>query len=230
MLVKEILLVFVGLLFLFFIFLFGFYYYPSDNIYKHGRRNENKIALTFDDGPVENTERILEILENNNVSASFFVLGIVVEENPEIFQKLVDSGNEIASHGYSHLKLNLRFSAVIEQEIKKTDEILDGYGISNSLFRPSHGFISFILNNQAKRSGKKIIKWDVNSYDYKNPGTEKIVDNVLNNVQNGSIILMHDYAYYENKEIDNFEALRILIPELKKKYELVSVSELLSFK
>jgi peptidoglycan/xylan/chitin deacetylase (PgdA/CDA1 family) len=73
------------------------------------------------------------------------------------------------------------------------------------------------------KTGNRIIKWDVNSYDYKNIETEKLVANVLGNVKNGSIILFHDYA-------DNQDALKILVPELKKRYQLVTVSELLKFK
>jgi peptidoglycan/xylan/chitin deacetylase (PgdA/CDA1 family) len=204
------------------------YHYSSEDVYAHGNRGENKIALTFDDGPVDKTLEILDILKEENVSATFFVIGRNVIENPRIFEKLIESGNEIGSHSYNHLKLNLKSRGIIKKEIEANDFLFKEYGISTNLFRPTSGFVDLLVDSETKRLGKKIVLWDVDPKDWKNPGVEKVVQNVLENVRNGSIILFHDYADYEKREMnDTFKALRILIPELKKKYKLVTVSELL---
>ncbi|MBU1136672.1 MAG: polysaccharide deacetylase family protein [Nanoarchaeota archaeon] len=226
---KIILLIIVFLIVLIFVELF-YYYRFSDNIYVQGNRNENKIAITFDDGPANETLKIIEILKNEGVPATFFVLGKNIKKNPEIFKKLIKSGNEIGSHSYNHLKLNLKNKKKIGEEISSTDNLLEEFNVSTNLFRPPYGYLSFFLNSELRKSGKKVILFDVKSKDYKNKGTKHIIENVLKNVRNGSIISFHDYAEEIGEVKYTSEALKILIPELKKNYEIVTVSELIGFK
>jgi len=228
---KVILLIVVFLIVWILIFVELFYYYRfSDNIYVQGNRNENKIDLTFDDGPANETLKIIEILKNEDVPATFFVLGKNIKKNPEIFKKLIKSGNEIGSHSYNHLKLNLQNRKKIREEISSTDSLLKEFNASANLFRPPYGSLSFFLNSELKKSGKRVILFDVKSKDYKNKGTRQIIETVLRNVKNGSIISFHDYAEEIGEVKYTSEALKILIPELKKNYEIVTVSELIGFK
>jgi peptidoglycan/xylan/chitin deacetylase (PgdA/CDA1 family) len=207
-----------------------FFFFHSSNTFNHGSRSTNKISITIDDGPAQETLKILEVLKENNVTATFFVVGERIESNPEIFQELARSQNEIASHTYSHSHLNLKFPSEIREEIKKTDESLARYNITTNLLRTPQGLVSVFISREANKLGKKIVLFDTISHDYSNPGTDKIIENVLSKVQNGSIIDFHDYAYWIGDTKQTADALKILIPELKKKYEIVPVSELLGFK
>jgi peptidoglycan/xylan/chitin deacetylase (PgdA/CDA1 family) len=222
MFIPIVLLVFV------IIFLTLIYHFHISNTFSHGSRLTNKISLTFDDGPAQETLDIIKVLRENNVSATFFVVGERVEANPEIFKELVKSGNEIAGHTYSHPHLSFKSLFSIRKEIEKTDEILAKYNISTYLFRTPEGHVSILTWWEATRLGKKIILFDTISHDYSNPGKDVIINNVLSKVKSGSIIDFHDYAYWRGETTQTADALKILIPELKKKYEIVPISELIN--
>lgn len=206
------------------------FYYSifSTNAIYHGDRDVNKIALTFDDGPSNNTLKIISVLNDNNVKATFFVLGINILDNELIFKELIDSNNEIANHSYNHFRLNLYSKSKIDNEISSLDVLFKDYSITSNLFRSPYAHTSFLLDLILKEKNKKLILCDVWSYDYKQISTNDIVNNVLSNVQNGSIIIFHDSAYNVGTLNNVPEALEILIPKLKEKYELVTVSELIS--
>lgn len=205
-----------------------FYYFHLSNTFTHGSRSTNKVSLTFDDGPAQETLNILKVLKENNVTATFFVVGQNIEKNPEIFKELVKSGNEIASHTYSHSHLNFKSPSEIMEEIEKTDELLARYNLTTNLFRTPEGHVSIFIWWGANKLGKKIILFDTISHDYSDPGKEEIINNVLSKVKNGSIIDFHDYAYWRGDTTQTADALKVIIPELKKKYEIVPVSELIN--
>lgn len=179
------------------------------------------IALTFDDGPTKRyTPVILDALKEHNASATFFVLGSKAESEPELLQRMVMEGNEIGNHTYSHKQLTTLSKEKIEEEITHTQESI--FKVTNQypdLIRPPYGSRNDTVFQCADH--KKIVTWTIDTEDWRSKNVQKVVDKVLSEVEDGSIILMHDmYA-------STAEAAVILIPELQERgYQLVTVSEL----
>ena len=185
--------------------------------------NKKLVALTFDDGPNYNTNRILDILDKYNVKATFFVLGTNINGNEGIIKRMNDLGMEIGNHTYSHRLLTKLEDDEIKMEIKNVDDLI--FNITNkypSLIRPSYGSI----NNRIKRIvDRPLIIWNIDTLDWKYHNSKRIADRVLNKVSDGDIVLMHDiYRATAN-------SLEIIIPKLLNDgYQLVTVSELFYYK
>lgn len=187
-----------------------------------------KIAITFDDGPhPAKTFEILDLLDEYEIKATFFVIGTNAEYYPEVVAAEASRGHEIANHSYTHTKLSKLTQEQITEEIKRADEaIKKASGITPSLFRPPEGAYSPDVVKIAQSLGKQTIIWTVDTMDWARSPCDTIVENVKTNVTSGSIILYHDYT---NKDAFTLESLKILIPYLKASgYEFVTVSELIS--
>lgn len=191
-------------------------------------QNDEKIAyLTFDDGPSKNvTPKILNILKEENVKATFFVLGKKVEEFPEITKRIYNEGHYIANHGYDHdnSKLYKNSDSFIE-EINKTDKaIANALGISDyysHVFRFPNGFMSPTNKSQKKEASKLLsemnyayIDWNcLNNDSVKKTSTQQLLINLKKSAKNKNtlVILMHD----TNDVNDSSKVLRESIQYLK---------------
>lgn len=198
--------------------------YEFDFVYgKYSDNNSKMIALTFDDGPNYNTNKVLDILGKYNTRATFFVLGSKIKGNEYILKRIVDNGNEIGNHTYSHFLLTRYGEDIIRREIENTNNLIfDVTGEYPKLFRPSYGS----YNNKIKNiSNMPIIIWNIDTLDWKYHSSKRIVNRVINKVKDGDIVLMHDvYSSTSN-------ALDILIPILLDSgYSFVTVSELFYYK
>jgi peptidoglycan-N-acetylglucosamine deacetylase len=197
------------------------------NIYFNKKNSNNKIALTFDDGPSEETKKILDILKKNNVKATFFIWGQRIKGREKTVKRIIQEGSEIGNHTYSHKRLWFKTKEWIEGDIKRCDEELEKLGIKTNLFRPPafKGGINLLMI--CKKMKKKIILCDVISNDWIEKNASKIIKKVLKKTKSGSIVNFHDYieGFGPNKNI--VQIVKIIVPELKKKYKFVTVSELL---
>lgn len=198
--------------------------YEFDFVYgKYIDRSSKMIALTFDDGPSYNTNRVLDILEKYNIHATFFVLGSKIKGNEYILKRMVNSDNEIGNHTYSHFLLTRYKEDTIKKEIEDTNNLI--FDVINSypkLLRPSYGS----YNSKVKKAASMpVIIWNVDTLDWKYHSSKKIASRVINKVKDGDIVLMHDvYSSTSN-------ALDILIPILSDRgYSFVTVSELFYYK
>lgn len=146
------------------------------------------VFLTFDDGPTKDlTPWVLEQLKRYDAKATFFVLGKNVELNPEIFEQIVADGHKVGNHTYSHQK---GWATDTGQYVQDVD-FANGF-VNSNLFRPPYGRIK---PSQIRILSKryKIIMWDVLSMDYsRRVSPRRVVNNVLNNVHPGAIIVFHD--------------------------------------
>ncbi len=190
--------------------------------YNHADRNENKVALTFDDGPNPNyTIKLLDILDQSKIKATFFLLGKWVEMHPNIVKNIFERGHLIGNHGYNHSKLNENFEKT--QQILK--EITDG---APKYLRPPYG--NLIYPSLRKLQNEiKIITWDVSAGDWKQPGEDFIINSISKNTKNGSIILLHDGDHKDSESGRCAQMLKVLpeiIKELKKQYMLVRLDEM----
>ena len=157
--------------------------------------NEKKVFLTFDDGPTpENTEWVLAELRNYNAKATFFCIGDNVQKYPAIFQKVLAENHSIGNHTFNHLKgWKTPTEDYIENAKLCQSEIENQKSEIRNLFRPPYGKIKSSQAKILRKMGYKIIMWDVISFDFDQTiSKEKCLENVLKNVESGSIIVFHD--------------------------------------
>lgn len=185
------------------------------------------IALTFDDGPhYINTQRLLRILEDNGARSTFFVLGdrsFFTEANKETLRMISASGNEVASHTYSHKDLAaLSLEDMIAEITKASDNIYALTGEYPTFIRPPYG--SF--NSDVKQNANApLVTWNLDSEDWKSRDCDTIVAHVLEEAGDGKIVLMHDIHTF------SVDAAEILIPRLMERgYQIVTLRELFYYK
>ena len=157
--------------------------------------HENKVFLTFDDGPTpEITEWTLEQLKEYDAKATFFCIGNNIEKHPEIFRQVIQEGHAIGNHTFNHLKgWETNTDKYVEDVSLCLSQILNPKSQIPNLFRPPYGKIKPSQSRVLRKLGYKIIMWDVLSYDFDQTLThEKCLDNVLKNTVSGSIIVFHD--------------------------------------
>lgn len=180
----------------------------EDIIIKHGNEDEKIIALTFDDGPDKDfTPQVLDILKKNDIKATFFVVGENVEWNHEILKRQHEEGHEIGNHTFTHINVSKKGYDDIYNEINKTQQLVkDIIGEEPKLFRPPYRAISKAMCNIVKEEDMNIVLWsNLDPRDWSNPGVSYIVDTITSKVQNGTIILLHDYNNLRNKNLKRYK-------------------------
>ena len=178
------------------------------------------VALTFDDGPSDSTTpNLLDILYQKDVPATFFMLGNMARNNPDLVKRVEAEGHEIASHTMYHQNLIRLSVTAIEADISEAKAVFnDILGRTPSLTRPPYGNFN---DNVIRATGTPIILWSVDTLDWKNKATEPIVSTAMSQVHDGAIILMHDV------HPTSVEAVPVLIDTLRGAgYEFVTISEL----
>lgn len=185
------------------------------------------VALTYDDGPTRTvTPRILELLRANNAKATFFMVGNRVEDHRDLVDQMVDLGCEVANHTYDHKLMNKVDPAEMTRQLEMTNQVIsDACGVSPVLMRPCGGARSDAGMMAVGAISMPAILWSVDTLDWKTRDAQRTIQNVLDNVKDGDIILMHDL--YDATA----EASETIIPELiSQGYQLVTVSELTSYR
>ncbi len=170
---------------------------------------ENKVYLTFDDGPIpEITEWVLEELKNYNAKATFFCIGDNINKHPEIFKKVITEDHAIGNHTFNHLNGWKTTTSTYLENFKRCEKIIQQSGINlkSKLFRPPYGKIKTTQAKEISKLGYKIIMWDVLSADFdQSLSKENCLENVLSNIESGSIIVFHD-------SIKAFKNLEYVLP------------------
>jgi peptidoglycan-N-acetylglucosamine deacetylase len=214
----------VGLLYL---LCYGGFEGPVDWIMgtdSHGDRQRPRVALTFDDGPHPvHTAPLLDALAELHAPATFFVVGRDVDANPALVERMVRDGHELGNHTYRHRYLPLARSRSVEHELRATDRVIvRAAGVIPNIARPPWGGRSPRNVRVFRRLRKRLVLWDVNSFDWKGKPASEVVERVLDRARPGSIILMHEARDGGETTI---EAVRLLIPALRARgFELVTVS------
>lgn len=186
------------------------------------------VALTFDDGPhPELTPRLLDILRQNGVRATFYVIGRNVETYPEIARRIVAEGHEIANHSWSHPRLTSLGASRLRNELTSTSEIIQRVtGRRPTNMRPPYGAINDSVRNSILREhGMDVIMWSVDPLDWKRPGAEVVRRRLVEGATPGGILLAHDI------HPGTIEAMPGTISDLKAKgFGFATVSQLLALK
>ena len=159
-----------------------------------------RVALTFDDGPhPDNTKRLLDILDRNDVRATFFLLGSEVEKHPALARDILGRGHQIGNHGYSHLDAKRTRRDLYIADTNRAQEILqDAVGTPlKRIFRPPHGTITGAAFLTLARSGYRFVFWSADSRDSFITSPMELVSHVASlQVADGDILLFHeDYAH-----------------------------------
>ncbi|HUF62187.1 MAG TPA: polysaccharide deacetylase family protein [Verrucomicrobiales bacterium] len=156
---------------------------------------EPYVALTFDDGPhPKNTPRLLDLLRERKVRATFYVVGQNVKEFPLIVRRIAEEGHEIGNHTYTHPNLQRLSDTALRQELEKTRAaIKDAAGVEPLTMRPPYGSFSTRQREWTfKEFGYPAVMWSVDPLDWKRPGPSVVADRIIKGASNGAIILAHD--------------------------------------
>lgn len=202
---------------------FDDYYFNDDGTYEPSQ-HKTRIAFTFDDGPGEYTDELLDCLEENNAHATFFMLGQNVGSWESTVQRMADIGCEIGSHSWDHPNLYDLSMDSVAKEFSDTDAALEkACGQKASVARAPYGNWS---DDIISTVGKPFFTWSLDSMDWSYLDVNKDYDAVMNgDLTDGSIILMHDIHE------PSVQAAIKMIPELVQKgYKLMTVSELAAAK
>ena len=193
-------------------------YFDENGVYDSSK-TPPLIALTFDDGPGPYTEKLLDCLEENNAKATFYMLGQNVENYPDIVKRMKDLGMELANHTYDHKDLTKLTKDQISEEIDKTSSLIqNAAGEMPDTLRPPGGS----YNNQVQDLAEMpIVKWSIDTKDWKTKSEDQTYQCVMDNAQDGSVVLMHDIHEWS---VD--AAIRMIPDLLAEGYKLVTVQEL----
>jgi len=198
----------------------------ADITYSRGSSAERIIALTFDDGPhPTNTPRLLNILRQYDVPATFFVIGNLVDRYPAIARRIVEEGHEIGNHTYTHANLSKLPNHALHQELQKGREaIIRATGTAPQILRPPYGALKTQQRLYAKYNfGYPTILWNVDPLDWKRPGVQVVANRLVAGATNGGILLAHDL------HSTTVDAIPSVLSRLKAQgYRFVTVSQLIN--
>ena len=186
---------------------------------------EKVVALSFDASwGADKTSDILATLGRYDIKANYFVVSFWAEKYPEKLKELSESGRvEIGTHSNTHPHMSKLSRSQIELELSASMDIIRKItGKTVDLFRPPFGDYNDTLLEEAEKLGLYTIQWDVDTLDWKDLSAQAIAERVLNNVKNGSIVLMH------NDGKNTVQALPLIIEGLKNKgYSFKTIGELI---
>lgn len=188
--------------------------------------DEKVVALTFDSAwNTDDIENILKILEKNEIKATFFMTGDWISRYPDVVKELYEAGHDLGNHGENHKNMSQLSEEECVKEIQMVhNRVYEIVGVEMDLFRPPSGDYDDLVINTAEKLGYYSVQWNVDSLDWKEYGTDDMLERVVNSKKlcNGSIILLHNGTKH------TAEALQSIIDGLKNKgYGFVPVSELI---
>jgi peptidoglycan-N-acetylglucosamine deacetylase len=201
-------------------------------IYWRGRADRKQVALTFDDGPHPRfTREILKILDDEQVPATFFLVGKKVEAFPDVAREILNADHELGFHGYSHRPLWLKPRRSLLDEIERSQTAFQmALSFEPHIFRPPYGIRGRRILQLARERKWKTVFWTRAGWDWTDIPGEEVARRALKQIKPGSILLLHDSdgpALQADRQ-RTVDALRIIIRELKDQgFSFAKVSEIL---
>lgn len=189
------------------------------------KTKQKVIALTFDDGPTQNSVAILQLLQQENVKATFFCIGKNIAQNPDIFKLMYANGHVVGNHSYYHNNnFNLQSTSKVLEELQKTNQIIKKtIGKTPLLFRPPNGVSNPMLAKALKKTNLQAIGWNVRTFDTFYTNTNQIFDKIKPQIKAGSIVLMHDTMPHTQTLV-----LKLIKYAKEHNYTFVGVDEILN--
>lgn len=222
---------------------------PTNQIFgrtlTNGPTNERVVALTYDDGPnPPYTGRILDVLEQEHVHATFFLVGRAVRAYPSVAEREARDGDAIGNHTWDHRHLIVMPRSQVRSSLKRTDAaIYAATGRHTNLMRPPFGARDWIVMHVAQKMGYTVVMWSVPlARDWEYPPARVIAQRILSNVSDGSIVVLHDgnrgqlcgpnrLAPHICDRSGDIEATRLIVDNLKAQgYRFVTIPELIALR
>lgn len=192
------------------------------------KTKDKKVALTFDISWGEKQAvPILDVLKKYDINkTTFFLSGSWAERHPETVERIIDDGHEVGNLGFHYEHYTTLEDEQIKKDIQLSSHVLNELTKERpALLRPPHGSFDTRVLDIIEKYNYTTVHWSVDSEDWKNPGTDEIVKNVIDNTKTGDIVLLHasDSAKQTAKALPN-----IIEHFQKKGYRLVTVTELIA--
>ena len=193
--------------------------------------NERAVALTFDDGPAPDVAELLDTLSAKHVTATFFLIGAQIAEDPADARKIVAAGHQVGNHSWSHDRMVLKSPSFVAREIEDTDREIRKVGYQGEIeFRSPYGKKLVALPWYLARHHRRNITWDVEPESDPNIDghTDRIVADVLAHSREGSIIILH--PMYKNRAPTRAAVAPIIDGLRARGFRFVTVRQLLSLR
>jgi peptidoglycan-N-acetylglucosamine deacetylase len=191
--------------------------YP-ETVVLRGPQTVNAVALTFDDGPDPRfTPQVLDILKENNIKATFFLMGSRAQAYPDLVKRIINEGHIVGNHTYWHPNLVKQGDiATLKTEVQRSeDELANLIGYRTKLFRAPYGFLYNELVEELRDMNYTVAGWSVDSLDWQESPPEQITYNVMSNIHPGAVILLHDGAAWDEDRTNTIQSLRQIIPAIR---------------
>lgn len=185
---------------------------------------EKVLSISFDAAwGSANTLKILDILEEYDVRTTFFLVGFWAEKYPELVQEMVLRGHEIGNHSATHPHMSTLSDAQIREELRIVSDLVEHItGKPTTLFRPPYGEYNDAVVTVSREEGYECVQWNVDSLDWKNRGTQDMINQCTKKISPGDIVLFHNDSKYI------LDALPTILDTYKKEgYRIIPISELL---
>ncbi len=183
-----------------------------------------QVALTFDDGPDQDTPALLDLLAELKVQANFFCIGQQIERHPEVVRRILAEGHLLGNHTYSHPNLMTCSPSRTRQELQRVqDLVLELTGETPRFWRPPFGFRAPWTMPMASQLGLESVLWSINPRDFHDPGSDVICQRCLEPLAAGAILLLHDGI---GPRPQTLQAVAQLVPQLRERgYALVRLDQ-----
>lgn len=189
---------------------------------QHGRVGLKEICLSFDDGPNERTEQLLDVLKKLDVHATFFLVGFMAESHPDLVRAMQAEGHDIENHTYDHYRLTDMGVNATALELAKGEGIIEAItGRPSLYFRPPGGHSTAATRAAAEQLGLTGVFWSILCSPYEGAKYQQLADHVINNAKDGDVILMH------NGEPGTMSVLPRIVSTLRGKgFKFVTIPEI----
>jgi peptidoglycan/xylan/chitin deacetylase (PgdA/CDA1 family) len=195
---------------------------PRSRLVQRGPAMKRQVALTFDDGPDHLTGAYLDLLDELDARATFFVVGTACEKEPELTREYVRRGHQIASHGYDHTRFTRLRWAALDEQLRRTTELLGPTPTARPWVRPPYGDVDARVLAQLLASGSLMAMWSLDSHDYEIKDPEEVAARCSpRHVSAGEVILLHEGQQW------TLDALPRIVNGLRDAgYEMVTMAEM----
>lgn len=162
-------------------------------LHRRGPAASKRVALTFDDGPDDLTERYLDVLDELGVPATFFVVGQNAEHHPELMREYVRRGHQVCGHGYDHTRFSKLSVKSLLDQVRRTHDVIGGSPTGHPWVRPPHGSLDLTSIVALRTAGFVVALWSVDSCDYATRNAGDVADTCSPaHVTGGDVLLFHE--------------------------------------